>query len=519
MKRCLSWILSIAILCSSLFMFTGCSKSKDIITLTIYNENIDEPGYLTGWYADLIRDKFKIQIQYVSVSDLGFGAYVAQNDLADIIIFSTNKHFRIARDAGTLLDWSAHDFLSDFAPDLSKSQALSLKKNQLENGSASIYGIYANVSENDDIYTLPACIYLKTDYYEALESPTIHDWDDLKAIISQMTELAKTSTEQIYGFSSSNAGDDVMLSFLTDSVALYGYEPFGFGIYNAATNDYQDVLDSDGLYIELLEVYNSWYQDGLIDSASSTQTMAELQKKYDKGQVMMSFQPQSGFTPVPLECATPNRYQQDPAGNGSIFSISANSKYPDYALRLIEWFYSEEGYLTNCYGPKGVTWDYDANGNPQITELGATLIADPTLNLSDYHCGFDGRVIDGISHLNTNTWDMRSTMPGHSDITFDSSTWKGSLETARSPLEDFNAKYVPANGFIMEDMITEQRIPYTQVAAVVNSYSWYIIYSKTEDDLSSYKNGMISQAKAYRYDLPDQFYKEQLAKYRSCLGY
>ena len=45
------------------------------------------------------------------------------------------------------------------------------------------------------------------------------------------------------------------------------------------------------------------------------------------------------------------------------FVMTSKCKYPEIAMRLLDWLYSEEGTLTALYGPKGTYWNYDSAGN------------------------------------------------------------------------------------------------------------------------------------------------------------
>lgn len=45
------------------------------------------------------------------------------------------------------------------------------------------------------------------------------------------------------------------------------------------------------------------------------------------------------------------------------FVMTSKCKYPEIAVRLLDWLYSEEGTLTALYGPKGTFWNYDSTGN------------------------------------------------------------------------------------------------------------------------------------------------------------
>ena len=60
------------------------------------------------------------------------------------------------------------------------------------------------------------------------------------------------------------------------------------------------------------------------------------------------------------------------ANNGVVaagaFAISNICKYPEAAMRWVDYFYSEEGSIFYRYGIEGQTFHYDANGNPKIND-------------------------------------------------------------------------------------------------------------------------------------------------------
>ena len=56
-----------------------------------------------------------------------------------------------------------------------------------------------------------------------------------------------------------------------------------------------------------------------------------------------------------------------PVGVGS--AVSGNCKYPELAVQLLDYLYSREGILLANYGVEGETFTYDANGEPQLTDL------------------------------------------------------------------------------------------------------------------------------------------------------
>ena len=50
-------------------------------------------------------------------------------------------------------------------------------------------------------------------------------------------------------------------------------------------------------------------------------------------------------------------------------AISANCENIPLAVSWCDWFYSEEGSFNASYGPRGITWDYNDNGDVRLTDF------------------------------------------------------------------------------------------------------------------------------------------------------
>ena len=87
---------------------SGCMKTPDLngtASLTVYDQNTSFSGEVTGWFADIIKDKFDISLTFKSANSSTFAAYTEQGTLGDIIVFSNESDYATARNAGALLDW------------------------------------------------------------------------------------------------------------------------------------------------------------------------------------------------------------------------------------------------------------------------------------------------------------------------------------------------------------------------------------------------------------------------------
>jgi putative aldouronate transport system substrate-binding protein len=144
-------------------------------------------------------------------------------------------------------------------------------------------------------------------------------------------------------------------------------------------------------YKEYLTTMAKWFKDGLIDPDILTANSAALDAKMTSGTSAVTYRsPDSGIgvwttamrktdanvkfvaAPYPVlkagdvrYIATPNyRYQ-------ATFSaaISSSCKNVEEAIRVLDYGYSEEGKLFYNFGMDGVSFQKDAKGEPQFTDL------------------------------------------------------------------------------------------------------------------------------------------------------
>lgn len=59
------------------------------------------------------------------------------------------------------------------------------------------------------------------------------------------------------------------------------------------------------------------------------------------------------------EDATPIAYGMNVMGADRIWSIGADTKYPELCMAIINYLTTPEGYMTYRYGPKDLNWYYD----------------------------------------------------------------------------------------------------------------------------------------------------------------
>ena len=112
--------------------------------------------------------------------------------------------------------------------------------------------------------------YLRWDLYEQLGCPEIGSLEDLLPVLKQMQELypETESGQKTYGFSFFSDWDGNLMNAAKQPCCFYGYDEFGFLLAKADGSDYQDIADSDSLYMRVLKLYFDANQLGLVDPES-----------------------------------------------------------------------------------------------------------------------------------------------------------------------------------------------------------------------------------------------------------
>ena len=146
-------------------------------------------------------------------------------------------------------------------------------------------------------------------------------------------------------------------------------------------------------FVKLLKLVNQMYNEGLTNKDVLTETKDELRQKLYTGQVFMQMNQDAdniGSYQSPMDQIDPNfphpkytwtmvepwvidpatmKYEGDSIGGGvgnQGFTVPKNTKYPDRAIRWIDYILSDEYQRLLWYGKEGVEHTLDARGNPVL---------------------------------------------------------------------------------------------------------------------------------------------------------
>lgn len=547
MKKILSLALALMMLMGMLPLTAMAESTEPYWEIQIYSELANYAGLQTGWFAKLLKDKFNVGVNVISASEGGSDRWATQmisRDLGDLVMLGDSngqQHLSEAVEAGLLLDISG--MMEQYAPNILKNYPLLLEKAKIQFGNGT--AVYAIGSEavpttsdlqiegGTDSWWGP---YGRWDLYAKLGYPEIKTIEDLVPVLKAMHDLEPVNAdgEPTYAMSLFKDWDGGTMMAATQFYAIFGYGDQWSYVFPHATEDsYITLLDEDGIYFRTLKFYFDLNQLGLLDPDSITQTYGEVTTKEQTGRVLFNwFNPiKSNFntaerladgkavTLLPMSTQCNYGYTGKPYGYGRTVSIGANCEQPERLLKIIDWIFSDEGLMEVNNGPKGVTWDYDENGVPTLTELGWACYNDQMTEMPAEFGG--GTFYEGMNKgfyvypsLNNN---LANGYPANRDlwpcvlsrempeVLKDWSEHHGGALTSIQALinkgnivKTINQAVFSTEPALQMNAILQQKS--SQVGSILTEYNWKMVLAADEAEFNALKTEMVEKAKGLGYD-------------------
>lgn len=506
---------------------------KDTVTLTVYSQLSNYSGEQLGWFAKIMLDKFNVKINIVNEGDGVFDTRVESGNLGDIVIMgSDGDQYHQAIKAELLRDWEDEDLLKEYGPYIANNMQTALEKNRTVSG-GKIYGYGYDVAVNaNDTQAFTYHPDIRWDLYKELGYPEVNTLEDYVPLLEKMVALCPKSDsgQKTYGVSLFPAWDGDMVMFVKSTAALYGYDEFGFGLYNVNTQTYEPALQDDGIYLRCLKFYNTLYQKGLLDPDSMTQTYDEMSDAYQDGAAFFNIfnfmgsglyntaahlKENKAMLTCPAKDSKTLVYGTNIYGGNRIWSIGAKTQYPELCMAIINWLSTPEGRMTTEYGPKGTNWDYNDQGQPYLTDLGLECKKNGETKLTGE---YSGKFNDGCNQMNNTTWAIDTINPDTKDgETYNYLYWNTYLAEKSSDIEsDWKTKteastadeYLKKVGcsislgtmYSPTAKSDELQITWNSVAKCIKEYSWQAIYAKSDDEYNKIVSEMKEKANGYGYE-------------------
>lgn len=393
MKRRLSLLLAIvlglALSCPAL------CEDRPVLTIGDVNDRsskrVDGENQLGMWRY--LEDLLGVEIRYVHLSADEYASAMANGDLPDIV--ATDNNLSTIRESGVALDLDP--YLEEYVPNFLQGQAgltYSVFK-QLQDEGDGFYFFPARIGYNNVGYSIGSSYrgyVLRWDYYSELGYPPIHNEDDYLNVLLQMHANHPFTEEgyptYLYGTDSLDGYETAFRSELDlDYWAAYKYQNniFTNEIYDGYTDPEHSMWWTSMAWLNKL--YQAGKADGSFDMEIFTQTKAQFSAKRARGQYLgipgvntslynekskTDADTLSGYGFVPTDGVNLYNNVYQLLGNGSAYMwfISANSPNKETALRLFNYMCDPDYLREALMGRRGVTWDYDADGVPRMTDYG-----------------------------------------------------------------------------------------------------------------------------------------------------
>ncbi len=514
---------------------TATTERGEPIELTVYSQLANYSGQMTGWFAQIMLEEFNVILNIIPDSEGVYETRMEAQNLGDIVVWGADgEDYLNAVDAGLLFDWEEDDLVQDYGPYIYEYMQPALEKNREISGTGKVYGFGHNVAYSSDDHE--AFFYtwdLRWDLYKELGYPQVDDLDDYLQLMLDMKAIEPTDEagDPTYATSLWPDWDGSMVMYVKSmATAYYGYDELGVGLYNVENGEYYDALDPDGPYIEMLRFFNQLYQNGLLDPDSMTQTFDEMTAKVVNGGTFFSIFNFSGssayntgthiddnklmLSMVPGD-ATPIVYGMNVLGGSRVWSIGAKSQYPELCMEILNWLSTPYGRMVSEYGPYGITWYYDENGNTIATDLGVEMHYDNSTEFPE-ESGYYGTFGDGDFEINNTTWSLNAVNPDSNGERFGWDFWKSNQTDPLNELEaDWrsynnalstqeyldNGAYKVALGTAYSESrrSAELKVKWEQVTKTIVDYSWQAIYAANDGAFNFIVNTMINKANTYGY--------------------
>lgn len=544
----------------AIVLFTGCGQQgqtikqeTEEITLTAFVQQsvTTDSGVWKGWAADRLLEDTGITLEfYPTGSDVKnkLKQHMASGTIPDLIGFKGLDQAKLYMDAELLL---ALDDFRELLPAVFETpeyqQALAYSREYTGNGEGVLFLMPVEIGPaalGDEQWT-PM---LQWQPYQRAGAPKLSTLEDYLDVVEKMLQAKPLNDmgEKNYGFSLYRDWDEYSASEVASLSYFYGIDTQSVSplmetdVVNETT---RSLLRDDSFYKRALYFYFEANQRGLLDPDSQTQTYRNLEKKLSEGRVMFSWynwltgsynavdsghvnntrQP-NGYVAIPAQDMKLYESPDQSAGKNWYFAINKKSRNVEKACALLNWLYDPEvqDFLYN--GPEGVTWEINADGEPQLTEEGWHIIDNKSEDLMPDHggafedgtapfhtLGLRGTVCkaDGwpLSHIYWKTSDKEETA-----LELEVQRYYGGI-SLQAYLEKNNMLAPSTEAVNLVPALTGELQKKTEeIGEIVRKYSWEMIYAQDEEAFSELWKQMQELAAQAGMEEVELFYQDAWQK-------
>ncbi len=547
MKRILSALL---VLCMVLGLTgTAMAEEKELLTIEIYDDAANYHGMQTGWFAQVVKERFNIELNIIAPQVAGQTVYSTRTQdghLGDILILDKSR-FQDCLSTGVLI--------KDISAELPKYEYLYAYKTQIDSLNQGLglaegvyYGIPSEMTDTspvsiteEEIYSSPM---LRWDQYTAVGRPEIKDLDGLLDTLKLIHDKFPTNEagDPAYPLSlwADWDGNDNMIGIanVVQLTTWYG-EKIKQSAILKADNTFTTIYDKNASYYKLAKFLFKANQMGLVDPDSGTQDWNAVCAKMSNGQTQLMWYSWSlgfwnsqerldngtGFIFVPVKDQTYYADADPYFGTTRVFAIGQKVEGEKYEriMEFLNWYASPEGMTFEHAGIEGLNY---------IIEDGKCVpYKDNALmdNLPVPEAYGGGGYQDGNNAINQwigHSMNMNpATGERYAQKFWSSYKAKNMTEMKKEWMAHFDATdpvdYMKKNNVLLaspnvsvalQTDTNDIAMKRVDVNKVLCQYTWQMIFAETEEDFDALWDQMIKKMDGFGYQ---ELYKFDCENYQT----
>lgn len=407
-----------------------------------------------------------------------FQLMVASGDYTDIIYgFGANYSGSVegAVEDEIILDLS--DKLEEYAPDYANYLLADEEVNLAAHTDAGYVPSFCGI--NDEARSVNGGLIIRTDYLSAVDLELPTTYEELETVLTAFKEQLGVPSP----YWSNPAG------YVVEAMAGYNISP-GFFVQDGVVKYgfYEDA------YYDYLSMMNRWYENGLLYADFSAQQSSQQFPPSDmvnNNEVGVWFNSLNEMRSYSSETATDSNFaitgvpvpaaEKDTVTHFSTVTakvdttggnfLSTKCRDVELAMAWCNYWYTEEGTLLANYGIEGETWNYNAQGEPEFTDM-VTNNPDLAFDIAiSVYCEFNG---GGYYILNAKTdsnytevqlearanWltnsDTAYNYPSYASLNAEESTvYGGKIGDIDTYVEEMTLKFITGGEPLTEERFAE----------------------------------------------------------------
>ena len=361
------------------------AESEDeVITLTVMGEVGNDCISTDDAIGRKIKEELGIVLECTMVTNDKLKVMAAGGDLPDIIqLHEAPTMAKSLIDAGAL--YPMDEWLENNGENIKTKipDGLKWSKDVLGGGQTYVLPVAIEVTDKENPKKNGFVgFFTRWDCYKELGCPEITSEDEYLDVLKQMVDAHPETEDGKKVYALSGWTDWGLWPYKISYPFSFGYENLDNNqLFSHVTGELEDMFTKeDGIFCKSLSFFNKAYRMGIMDPEAFTMKNAQYHSKVSNGEILVAAD--NWDTPDVAICGENAGMYVLPGAfpyiagiyplesrlgytTTNAICISANCKYPEKAMELLEYLNSDEGSRLVRTGIQGEDWDI-VDGKPEL---------------------------------------------------------------------------------------------------------------------------------------------------------